>query len=189
MEDLLESLLAEVMMMRPLQEMYEVIKARISKSDVGFWERGFGQYRELHLFYFFLIESQCESFRQQVVTKEVLIQQGVPRRIFPQNPEVANASSSLTKPVSLLHRRSDEDACRSLAVESVPSRSLVDSHHYLQRKQRLGSSSQLCTVPAYDCERTTPTMLSAEDTLTDPNKAGAIGVPSNPNATSLPICT
>ncbi|KAL1477809.1 hypothetical protein MTO96_035459 [Rhipicephalus appendiculatus] len=82
MEDLLESLLAESMMFRPLQEMYTLIKARISNTDVGFWERGFGRYRELHLFYFFLIESQCESFRQQAVTKEVLIQQGVPGRII-----------------------------------------------------------------------------------------------------------
>ncbi|KAH6938160.1 hypothetical protein HPB50_007323 [Hyalomma asiaticum] len=36
--------------------MYKLIKARISKTDVGFWERGFGRYREVHLFYFFLIE-------------------------------------------------------------------------------------------------------------------------------------
>ncbi|KAL3217714.1 hypothetical protein MRX96_032054 [Rhipicephalus microplus] len=63
-----------------------------------------------------------------------------------------------------------------------------DNHHDLHRKQRLGSSSLLCTVPASDSERTTPTMLSdAEETLADTDKTGAIRASSYPNATSLPI--
>ncbi|KAH7934677.1 hypothetical protein HPB51_028957 [Rhipicephalus microplus] len=63
-----------------------------------------------------------------------------------------------------------------------------DSHHDLHRKQRLGSSSLLCTVPASDCERTTPTMLSdAEETLADTDKTCAIRPSSDPNASSLPI--
>ncbi|KAH8028150.1 hypothetical protein HPB51_013520 [Rhipicephalus microplus] len=99
-----------------------------------------------------------------------------------------NAPLSLKEPVSVLPRRGDADACSSLAVDSVPSRSLGDSHHDLQRKQRLGSSSPLCTVPASDCERTMPAMLSdAEESLTDTDKADAVAASSNPNATRLPI--
>ncbi|KAL3181797.1 hypothetical protein MRX96_008107 [Rhipicephalus microplus] len=80
------------------------------------------------------------------------------------------------EPGSVLPRRSDEDACRSLEVHSVPFHSLGDSLHDLQRKQRLGSSSLLCTVPASDCERMMPTMLSdAEEALSDTSTAGAIG--------------
>ncbi|KAL3242126.1 hypothetical protein MRX96_021491 [Rhipicephalus microplus] len=90
--------------------------------------------------------------------------------------------------VLVLPRCGDADACRSLAVDSVQSCALGDSHHDLQQKQRLGSPSLLYTVPASDCERMTPTMLSdAEEALTDTDKAGATGASSDPNISSLPI--
>ncbi|XP_070388660.1 uncharacterized protein [Dermacentor albipictus] len=65
MEDLLESLLAEALMFHPLQEMYAIIKAKISKSDKGFTERGFGRYKGVHLFYLFLIETHKVYFCTQ----------------------------------------------------------------------------------------------------------------------------
>ncbi|KAL1470224.1 hypothetical protein MTO96_024503 [Rhipicephalus appendiculatus] len=76
-----------------------------------------------------------------------------------------------------------------LAVGSVPSRALRDdSHHDLQRRQRLGSFSLVCTVSGSDTEQTTSTMLSdAEETLTATDKAGAIGSSTDPNAVSLPV--
>ncbi|XP_075535172.1 uncharacterized protein LOC142570711 [Dermacentor variabilis] len=99
MEDLLESLLVEAVMFRPLQEMYALIKAKMSKSDKGLSERGFGRYKGVHLFYFFLIESQCEVSKQINVTKEVLIQLGVPGRI------------RLTRSISALKNFSDAFNC------------------------------------------------------------------------------
>ncbi|XP_077507676.1 uncharacterized protein LOC144118699 [Amblyomma americanum] len=102
MEGILEPLLSEVAMIAPLQQMYEVIKSKISKTDPGLWERGFGRYRQLHLFYFFLIESQCESSAgPPEVSKEIFIQQGVPARL------------RLTKSISTIQEFADAFNCRS----------------------------------------------------------------------------
>lgn len=71
---------------------------------------------------------------------------------------------------------------------SVPSRTLCGSHHDLTHRQRLGLISLLSTVFASGCEQTTPTTLrDAEETLTDTDKAGAIGASPNRNVTSLHI--
>ncbi|KAL3189778.1 hypothetical protein MRX96_020807 [Rhipicephalus microplus] len=120
----------------------------------------------------------------------LVIAAGLPTtcQVCHENPEAANAPLSLAEPVSVLPRHSDVDACRSLAVVSVPFRSLDDSQRDLERKQRLGSASLLCTVPASECERTTLTMINdAEKTLTDTDKGGAFGASFDTNATSLPI--
>ncbi|EEC17838.1 hypothetical protein IscW_ISCW012669, partial [Ixodes scapularis] len=78
MTKLMHSLIAELLMLPPTYQLFQKVREKASENDRGFTERGFSPLLDPQIFNYFLVESSCVPTSNAKVTKNTLLQIGVP---------------------------------------------------------------------------------------------------------------